>query len=145
MPTCFISPYFCINLNKSHISRTLPLYKSMHLHIPSWQIGAELVRCMGINIRETVFITAYFYKNQRNNISPPGLVLKPTLSLKGIFPFNDASLVCKVSSGLYYTLTTRFTRILCTILFYQISFNQKLVSIGNNYIIAETCERFSVV
>ena len=28
-------------------------YKSMYLHIVSWKIGAELVRCMGIDIQET--------------------------------------------------------------------------------------------
>ena len=45
-----------------------------------------------------------------------------------LYEFNDASLVYRISSSLYYNLTTRFIHIICTILFYQISFGQELVT-----------------
>ncbi len=64
MPTCFISQYFCINLNKSRIYVLFLLHKSMYLHILSWQIGAELVRTMGIIIQETVFAMTYFIETE---------------------------------------------------------------------------------
>ena len=36
-------------------------------------------------------------------------------------------MVYRISSGLYYNLTTRFIHIICIILFYQLSFGQELV------------------
>ena len=39
----------------------------MYLHILSWRIGAELVRRMGIDIRETGFITTDYQQSVKEN------------------------------------------------------------------------------
>ena len=49
----------------------------MYLHILSWRIGAELVRRMGIDIRETGFITTDYQKVCKGELHrEPAIILR---------------------------------------------------------------------
>ena len=66
--------------------------------------------------------------NQFTTTIPKNSVFSGISGVFLLLEFNDRYLVCTISSGLYYNLTTRFIHIIYTILFYRISFGQELVS-----------------